>query len=632
MPSPDKDKKPIVDVRHPSYIVDEMYWQEWRDCYDGGPWYVQRNLKKFSERETDEDFRVRKFFTPIPTFAKGAINDIRNSIFQRLSDVIRRDGSRTYMRASAGEDGGVDNKGSTMQSFFGIEVLTELLVMGRVGVYVDMPQIEGEALSDVGDARPYVYHYKVEDILSWVPRKPEDPGEFSAILLRDQGISYNRSTGLGVALPDGDYTRYRFMWIDPKTEKVHMKLFNEDSLPINFDGYPTIDDPVVLNLERIPFTVLDIGGSLLKDVYKHQTALLNLGSSDVSYALKANFPFYTEQKDMRNVGEHLKMNVSDEGTTVTSDNTRPGNEVRVGAAQGRAYDLKAERPGFIHPSPEPLMASLKLQEKLEDDIRKLVNLAVQNKMGQRAISAEAMKLSDQGLEAGLSYIGLVMEGAERKVAQFWAAYENSNSFLQQIATVKYPDRYSLKDDVDRIKEAHELASLMYAVPGKTVKQELSKNIVTVLLSGKVDSDTIDTIFTEISNSDYTTSNPDTIIRAHEAGLVGEQTASVALGFNENEYLQARADHIDRATRILEAQSEVALKAKLAEAEAGALGNEEVEGTVELPENAGARGVTDLAVNTDEGVQERQEAVDRTLEADKERPVRGEGRELEKEEE
>ena len=39
-----------------------------------------------------------------------------------------------------------------------------------------------------------------------------------------------------------------------------------------------------------------------------------------------------------------------------------------------------------------------------------------HKMGQRAISAEAMKLSDQGLEAGLSYIGLVLENAERQIA------------------------------------------------------------------------------------------------------------------------------------------------------------------------------------------------------------------------
>ena len=67
-------------------------------------------------------------------------------------------------------------------------------------------------------------------------------------------------------------------------------------------------------MTRIPFILLDIGESLMKDVANHQIALLNLGSSDVSYALKANYPFYTEQQDLRAVGDHLKHNVNPDGT------------------------------------------------------------------------------------------------------------------------------------------------------------------------------------------------------------------------------------------------------------------------------------------------------------------------------
>lgn len=622
-------QKRIIDLRHPKYVQDDLYWLDWRLCYESGPDYITRYLRKFSERETDADFENRKFYTPIPSFAKAAVNDIRNAIFQRLRDVVRRDGSSAYMKAAAGELGGVDNKGSSMQSFFGIDVLTELLVMGRVGVYVDMPILSGYTLADVGDERPYIYLYRVEDILSWSLRKPGEPGEFSAVLLRDTGLSYNSGFAAGGGLPDGDFVQYRYMWIDPLTGKVKMRIYDEESVPVVYPelAYPESPDTITLDLERIPFTMMDIQGSILKDVYKHQIALLNLGSSDVAYALKANFPFYTEQKDMRNVGEHLRMNVSDEGTTTTSDNTRPGNELRVGTTQGRAYDLKAERPGFIHPSPEPLMASIKLQEKLEDDIRKLVNLSVQNKTGQQAISAEAMRMSDQGLEAGLSFIGLVLEGGERAVAQHWAAYENIEPSKRKVATVKYPDRYSLKDDVDRINEAQELSKLMYAVPGRTVKKELSKGIVTVLLAGKVSTDKIESIFGEIDSAEYTTSDPDTIIKAQEAGLVGEETASIALGFSDKEYLEARKDHVARATRILEAQAGVSLKAKMAEAQLAQGGGEGEE--LEMPENPGARGVEDLAVDDDEGETEREEATDTTLKTEKAKPIRGEGRKLSK---
>lgn len=627
-----QSSKHLIDVRHPQYSHDELYWSEWRECYDGGPLYVEHNLKQF-DRESSTDFNNRKFYTPIEMPAAGAVNDIRNSIFQRLRDVIRRDGSEAYIKACAGENGGVDNKGSTMQSFIGIEVLTELLIMGRVGIYVDMPRLYGESMADVGDVRPYMYKYDVEDILSWAPRKPEEPGDFSAVLLRDRGVAYNQAFPWGGHLPSGDFTRFRYMWINETTGLVNMKIYNQDEVPVDLDGNPLIEDGseiFELGLTRIPFIMPSIGGSILKNVYKHQVALLNLGSSDVSYALKANFPFLTEQTIGHSVGGHLKRSVSEEGTTVTSENDTAGREIKAGTVHGRTYPLKAERPQFIHPSPEPLMASMKLQEKIEDSIRKNVNLAVQNKTGQRAVSAEAMKLSDQGLEAGLSFIGLVLEGTERKAASYWAAYEHKDPVKRQVAVVKYPDRYSLKDDTDRIKEAQELSQLMYAVPGQTVKRELSKNIVTVLLSHKISPDQLSAIFGEIDEADYTTSDPETIIRAHEAGIVGDETASKAIGFADDEYIQAREDHVSRATRVLEAQAEIGLKAKIAEAQAAAsgqlgapAGGTTTDGQELGVDKAGARGVDDLAL-------ERGESKDEKLEEDgTKKPQRGPGKSLNK---
>jgi hypothetical protein len=607
-----RESKFLTAVRHPNYLEDETYWYDYRDTYEGGQRFLRRNLKKYSQRETAEDFKRRKFYTPIPSFAKSAVNDVRNSIFQRLRDVSRRGGSDNYMKATAGEMGGVDNKGSSMQSFLGIDVLTELLVMGRVGVYTDMPQLSGfRTMADEGNSHPYSYMYRVEDILSWSVAKPEEPGDFTAILLRDQGIDYNQGFAHGASLPSGGYTRYRFLWIDPTDHKVKMRLLDAEDHPIDFQGNTIADsDGVVpLELDRIPFSMLSIGGSLLKDVYKHQVALLNLGSGDVSYAIKANFPFYVEQRDSRAIGEHLRKRVDDDGTSNTSDNSEVGTEVRAGVSHGRTYPMNADAPSFIYPSPEPLLASMKLQEKLEDDIRKLVNLAVQNKMGQRAISAEAMKLSDQGLEAGLSYIGLVLEGAERDIANHWAAYESKDPSKRQIATVKYPDRYSLKNDEDRVKEAQAIAELMYTVPGKEVKKELSKNIVAALLAGKVDTGTIDKIYSQIDQAGYATSDPDIIIRSVEAGLCGEKTASIAIGFDDSEYLVARADHIARAKAIVEAQQA---------------------GKVDPGEgDMAARGVADLDPNKESGKKERDKANETTLEVERKTPERGAGKSLTK---
>jgi hypothetical protein len=219
-------------------------------------------------------------------------------------------------------------------------------------------------------------------------------------------------------------------------------------------------------------------------------------------------------------------------------------------------------------------------------------------------------MSDQGLEAGLSYIGLVLEGAERKISNHWAAYEERQIKKRVIATIKYPDRYSLKTDLDRIEEASKLSELMFTVPGTTVKRELSKDIVTALLGGKINVDTMDSIFAEIDKADYTTSDPTVIIQAKEAGLVSEQTASIALGFSEDEYLQARKDHADRAVRILLAQT----AARQAGGDTGGI------------ESAGARGVEDISAEPSrEGGEERGQATETALKETTKKPQRGEAK-------
>jgi len=536
----------IIDSRHPAVLSNSNDWQLWRRTYRGGEEFRDAYLEQFSTREDATDFQARKRVTPIPSFAKSALNDVRNSIYQRVRDVTRRGGSRAYQQAVNGLTLGVDRRGSTMNAFFGMGVLTELLVMGRVGVYVDAPAIRTPAtLAEAWNARPYLYKYDVEDILNWKCTRPEDPSEFQSVLLRDTVMQYDQMTGL----PSLNVERFRMLWIDEATGYVKLQFLDQEGHEIGSDGQP--GGPIQLELTRIPFVMLDIGDSILKDVAPHQIALLNLGSSDVNYALRANFPFYTEQRDMRATGSHLKPAATAEGTASTGGQGAADTDIKVGVTHGRAYDKGMNPPEFINPSSEPLKASMELQGKLEADIRKLINLAVTD-LGNRT-SAESKKIDNQGLEAGLSDIGLVLESGERQVAEHWVAYEERDPEKRQTPTIKYPDRYSLKTDADRISESEKLSELMYAIPGRTVKKELAKLIVSALLSGKVDVDKIAEIDREIDSAKYTTSSPETIIDAKNAGLCGEQVASVALGFEDDEYLQAREAHAARAVRILQAQ-------------------------------------------------------------------------------
>lgn len=604
--NPTPRKRRIIDSRHPSVLQDQNQWLKWRLTYAGGQEYLNRYLEKFDKKEDPNEFRIRKRLTPIPTYAKAAINDIRNAIFQRMRDIVRRDGSESYTRAVSGLDGGVDLRGQGMNSFMGKEVLTDLLTMGRVGVYVDMPNlytsdIRTPTLADVKGIRPYIYLYQIEDILSWTCSRPEEVSEFQAVLLRDTCLDFDSDT----LLPINSFQRFRLIWINQETGFVNMQFLDAEGNPVDAEGNPILG-VIELELRQIPFVMLNINGSLLRDVSQHQIALLNLISSDVSYALKANFPFYTEQRDMRGVGDHLKHNVNPDGTAEAGGQRSHLKEFQAGPTQGRAYDITAERPGFIHPSSEPLTASMRLREQLKNEIRELVNLSVAN-MSNRA-SAESKSMDNQGLEAGLSYIGLVMETAERKVADYWASYEDRRESRRQIAVVKYPDRYRLKEDGERIDEADKLVDVIQQAPSGTARKELWKMITNMLLTGRIGVEDMATINSEIDAAPFTTSDPDTIIAAVEAGLSGEETASRALGFEEGEVKKAREDHAARIARIQAAQSPA--------------------GQADEGQNLAARGVKDLDVDPKSGKTERQQATQTDLSADRKKPVRGRGRRTE----
>lgn len=577
----------VIDSRHPWYHSWYTDWEEWRLTYKGGKAFRDRYLTKFSNRESTPDFTQRRDMTPTPSYAKAAINDIRNSIFQRMRDIIRRGGSDAYQKAINGLSGGVDRRGSTMNAFLGMQVLSDLLVMGRIGVFVDNSAELSNTLAG-RQPSPYLYAYQVEDILSWSYMLPEEPSQFKSIMLRDSCINYDAKT----LLPTQTYKRIRLLWVDDVTGKVNVQFYNEEG---EEEGPPR-----ALELERIPFVMLDIGESLIDGVCQHQKALLNLSSSDVNFAVKANFPVWVEQRDPREIGAHLKHSASEDGTATAGGQGAADRDARVGVSQGIAYDMNSNPPQWIHPSPDPLEVSLKLQDKLEQDIRKLVNLAVLN-LATRA-SAESKSLDNQGLEAGLSFIGLVMENAERQVAEYWAAYEERTASSRQVATIKYPDRYSLKSDVDRIDESTKLSKLVYAVPSRTAKREIGKNVVDTLLGGKVPPDVLKTINEEIDKADYTTSDPETIIKASERGLVSDQTASQALGFDEDEYVQAQKDHGERARRVAEAQA-----------------------SAKSTSDMGARGVPDLSANPNAGEDEKAQSRDTTLSYDPADKTRGKGR-------
>ena len=139
-----------------------------------------------------------------------------------LRDVLRTGGSTGYQQAVSGLNDGVDGRGSTMNSFLGVKVLTDLLLMGKCGVFVDNPILPEHRLSDAQGLHPYLYSYQLEDIINFATTKPESPSEFKAVLLRDTTLDFDGVQGL----PSRTVQRYRSLWINDQGT-VSLQMYDD---------------------------------------------------------------------------------------------------------------------------------------------------------------------------------------------------------------------------------------------------------------------------------------------------------------------------------------------------------------------------------------------------------------------
>lgn len=574
----------IGDLTHPNYNELLSDWTKWRICYEGGDYFVSSYLRKYSDSESDQEFEARKTVTYRPNHAKRAVDKIKNAIFQRLVDVKRVGGSESYQSAINGLNGGVDMRGSTMNSFIGNKILPELLPMGKVAVFVDMPRISKDSsAAEVAGKRPYLYFYPVEDVITWVPGDPDSQHDFKAVVLKDRIFEYDADTGL----PNGETERYRHLKL--KDGKVYCDIYNEKS---------EFQESVEMGISRIPVVFFELTDALMEDIADHQIALLNLASSDMSYLLTSNVPSYVEQYDpkveaVNALQAHAPANTVGAGTAEAARQSK-ARKVVLGHRFGRAYPVGTETPGYIAPPTEPVEVSMRKQNEIIDDIDKLLDL----RMSSMSLTGEAKKQDKTGLEAGLSYIGLVLQLGESKVASYWNEYLGSKV---ADATIAYPTDYSLKTDLDRLEEAKALKDLKSAAPSKTYAKWMSKRIAHIQLEGRIPQDDLTKIDSEIENAPYLTSDIKDLQIAHQEGFVTADTASQAMGFMPGEAKKAEVEHAERLARIAISQSEG------------------------MGAAAGARGVKDGQVNSADTKNEKFASRDNTQRGTTDDGTRGAGR-------
>lgn len=498
-------------------LYDQSDWTEWRYCYDSGRIFRDRFLVKFDDREKQADFDRRSKLTPIPGYATKEINGVKNSLAIRFQDINRRDASPELEALLAGEGRGIDLRGSSMNAFLTKTILPDLLVMGKVGVFVLAPEVPGISKADVPEGfRPFLAPYAIEDFRA-VPAPLDSPSDWASVIVRDRKVTPDVYQGTQRIVES-----YKYYWLDPQRgDRVSVQR-------IDAEGKES-GPPIYTEMTAIPFVAFDILESLMRKVAAHQIALLNMISADSSYAVDSNFSFLVRQRG-NNAPAYL------EGGE---------DKAEVGVKKGLFYGKGLDPPAFISPPSGPLEWSLNLRRELKEEVKELVRGTLSN-LGE-----------DGSLEAGLAFIGGCLEDAENRIWGHWTWFESRDERKRKVPVIDYPDSWSLKTDEERLAEANSFLDLAERLSGTAGKKQAIKTAYARLWQGKVDSKTLEAFRQEVDDAPYTTSNPEIIKLAGELSLAGADTLSAALGFAEGEANKGRRDREERALAQANAQREVA---------------------------------------------------------------------------
>lgn len=521
----------MILTRSLEYRQDASFMRKWRLTYEGGDDYLREYVLKMSSREDIDDYKLRLALSYNPNVGGAAITKIKNALYQRMVSVERKNGVPSYQKAINTD---VTRKMQSMNAFIGNKVLPEMLAMRRVGVFVDMPRLKSGLLGE--KLQPYLYVYRTEDILA---TGYNAYGELTSVLLRSSHVIRDEFGLSGERVEK----QLLFRLISDKYGRraVEVQHHTENTSGYVEPGNTPADKIEYLDLPRIPFVIFEIERSLLHDIADHQMALVNLASSDMSIAMRGNFPLYTEQYDAKAEAARANMistYVDEDGNTITETKKKD----KIGVLHGKRYPEKMERPGFIAPPTDPLKVSMEKQDAIKKEVDDLVNLTLAD-----------MSDSDNSPESGLAHIAGVLESGERIIAHLWAMYETQTV---PNLVINYPRTYTLKtDDVIR-QEAKELREFLPEIPVKSFQKTLLKDIIKLMYGHKASSGQLDQWYSEIDKLEVIKTDPNSIREDHKEGLVSDELAATLMGYPKGEAEQAAKDHADRMARTAVAQSAI----------------------------------------------------------------------------
>lgn len=483
---------------HPEFKKLNGDWAMWRLAYEGGPEFIAACLKRYSRRENFLDYRDRLELAFNSAHVTKALNRYRNAILSAMHEV-KREGDKRYLDMC---NTNVDLKNNSMTAFMGLQFLPLLMAQGKRFICVDAPPKDDAETKDEEPGNPWVWAVNCENVRSW---SYDAKGQLKAIAILESIDSVDEET----QLVNGSSQRTRYYRMVDANFKLTpdkgstFKSVQGPGVLLRFLDNEDKDilQPIVLDLSRIPVIESRMVQALCKDIAGHAKALVNLNSTDMNFLFRGNFPIFTKQRGnggngIKPVNKHNAIQPGREtetmDRTVDGEDNRPSTE--SGTNKGQYYEMKAERPGFISPGTENVKVSMDKQAKITDDIDELLDLSLASQAKGKLMQSGSSKKADRvDLDAGLGYVGQLMETAEREVAE--VVHEFMGSTAKPL--VKYPTTYSIKTEEERVSDAKDLFAVASEPNEPTAQAELHKRGIELMLGTVVDSDTMDTILSAV---------------------------------------------------------------------------------------------------------------------------------------
>lgn len=507
---------------HPSIDTDRL--ERWRLIKEGGDDFVDKYLIQRA-KELASAFQTRKEMTYDPATAASAVDDVVNSLAARL-DITRSGDSPEYQDIIAGNNGGVDKNGSSMNDFLIAKTIPELCFMKKVCWAV-------HNFTEDDDIRkvPYIVQHPVEEIFNWAYRN----GQLTAFALKFNASVIDEETGLEAE----EKEIIRAYKLTPGG--VETWLQTEDDIEIDPLTLEAGSSRATLALTRIPVVVFDLPVGLLSKIDKMQIAMLNLESADIEWLRVANITLYVEQGNGHVPQAAM---IKSEDPTVESDSY----EITLGSAQGRRYAMNAEKPDFIAPPADPIRTSMEKQAQIEKKVKEILKATMSS---MSLASAESIQLLGQGMESCLFAIGTVLKLGEDAFASLFHEYMGRG---EKVITISYPKKYELRTEADRLKKSKELKDISKTIGSNTAKKYLEIDVAKTLLDGRVPHDQMKIIEEEIIASTFCIYDPETVSTLVEGGIISHSLGATALGAPSNDYANAEAEHIRRIVAVKVSQT------------------------------------------------------------------------------